>query len=73
MESPSSTEKVIRFGCGFFFGVIVIGLGGARAFYYRGDSFLAFILIAALIFGLAAMRYGDSFWRALKNFGTWWV
>lgn len=72
MNSLRNTDKALQFGCGFVFGLIVFGLGGA-VFYYRSNSFLAFVFIGALIFGLAAMYFGSDFWRAIKNFAWWWT
>ena len=67
--TPGSIEsKKARFGCGFIFGFVFVGMSGVEVAYTNGKVFLATTILLSLIFGLAAMRFGDSFWRWI---GTW--
>ena len=66
---PDKTEKALRFGCGFIFGLVA---GFFTAFQWvmstwGGLAALAFA--SAVICGLLAMKYGDAFWYSLKD---WW-
>lgn len=71
MNDPDKTEKGIRFGCGFLVGLVFGGLGAARLFYESGNTIVAAALVFAVIFGLAAMQFGDRFWHSLKHW-VWW-
>lgn len=71
MEPPDTQEKVLRFGCGFVMGLVVFGVGSITWSIARGFYGLAFVLIAATIFGLLALRYGDAFWDRLAQ-SSWW-
>ena len=72
MQPIDGTEKGIRFGCGFFLGLVFGGLGAARWIYEDGHTIVATAIVIALIFGLAALHFGESFWRALKHW-LWWI
>lgn len=68
VSSPDTQEKGVRFGCGFVLGLLLGGLGGARMFFDDGSAILAVTIVVAMVPGLSAMRFGDSFWHALKHF-----
>jgi hypothetical protein len=64
---PDKTEKAVRFGCGFTFGLVV---GLFYALDWVMDSwggFAAALFFSAVICGLLAMKYGDTFWCSLKR------
>lgn len=69
-EKPDATGKIIRFGCGAIFGFLL-----GFDFVYFGFSMLSASLIvgivAAIIFGILALRYGDRFWERLTNWIPW--
>ena len=66
--TPGSIEsKKGRFGCGFVFGLVFTGMSGAAIAFTDGKLFVATTVLFSLIFGLAAMRYGDDFWRWVGN------
>jgi len=71
MEFSDKPERRIRFGCGFILGLILGGIGAARMFYDNGNTIIAVTLVVALILGLAALQFGDSFWRVMKHW-VWW-
>jgi hypothetical protein len=66
-EKPDTTEKAVRFGCGAIFGFLL--------FFYFGFSTLPanFVIgiLAAIIFGILAVRRGDRFWERLANWIPW--
>ena len=68
MEPPDRLEKGIRFGCGFTFGCFV-GLGALLTSLWSAHSLIACIVLAGLLCGYAAMRFGDTFW---ENVLRWW-
>jgi len=64
MRTKSDAKhKRARFGCGFVFGLVLAGIGGVGAAFSDGMLFLAITLVLSAIFGLAAMQFGDNFWR----------
>jgi high-affinity Fe2+/Pb2+ permease len=69
-ENPDATGKIIRFACGAIFGFL-LGFN----FVYFGFSMppARFIvgILAAIIFGILAVRYGDRFWERLTNWLQW--
>jgi len=69
-EKLDKTEKNIRFGCGAIFGFL-LGFN----FVYFGFSMhpARFVvgILAAIIFGILAVRYGDRFWERLTNWIPW--
>jgi hypothetical protein len=71
MEFSDRPEKGIRFGCGFVLGLILGGIGAAGMFYEDGKTIIAVALVVALILGIAALQFGDSFWRLMKHW-VWW-
>ena len=72
MEEPDRTEKGIRFGCGFTFGLLV-GFFTAARYIYQSVGWLATVTFAvAILCGFLAMQYGDEFWYSLKDW-FWWL
>lgn len=72
MEPPDRLEKAIRFGCGFLFGSI-FGVGALLTSLWNAHYVLACILMAGLICGYAAMKFGDSFWDNIRRWRwSWW-
>lgn len=67
MMPGSSESRGARFGCGFVFGLVLAGIGGVGAAFTDGKLFLAITIVVSVIFGLAAMRFGDRFWRWVKK------
>ena len=60
----NSKSKVARFGCGFVFGLfLVLGLIGGTDAGNGGYGGAMYVLGIALICGLAAMLFGEAFWR----------
>ncbi len=57
---PDRLELVIRFVCGFLFASYLVGrlVGGGG-------------VLAGLVAGVLAARYGDAFWYALARFFPW--
>ena len=71
MTSGNIESKKARFGCGFVFGLVFAGGSAATLAYTDGMLFLAITLLVSVVFGLAAMRFGDSFWRWAGNWLKW--
>jgi hypothetical protein len=69
VEPPDTLEKGIRFGCGFFFGCVAVLAG--TLYIGSGHRLVAFCLVIGLLFGLAAMKFGDSFWNWISGWWTW--
>jgi hypothetical protein len=68
---PDKTEKVVRFGCGFVFG-LVIGFFTAITCVIESWSIVVLIAFgAAVLFGWLAKKYGDAFWNSMKNWWYW--
>lgn len=67
-HQPDNLEKAIRFGCGgilgFIFGISVL-YRVLRSFEINVISTIV-IIVSVLIFGIAAMKYGDKFWINLR-------
>jgi hypothetical protein len=69
---PDKTENKIRFGCGFIFGLVlgfVYAIGWVAVTW---GVFVAIVIATAIVCGLLAMKYGDSFWYYLKD-RSWWL
>ena len=64
MKSENTESKGTRFGCGFVAGLVFVlsfATGtAAGSESYRG---VIFALGIALVFGIAAMHFGDKFWN----------
>ena len=72
IEKPNTTDKVIRFGCGFIFGLFVCMVPVILFFAGRDYSFVAYAALVALVFGVLSIRYGESFWRWMsRNWQIW--
>ncbi|MEJ2039424.1 MAG: hypothetical protein P8X55_10865 [Desulfosarcinaceae bacterium] len=68
---PDKSEKRIRFGCGFIFGMI-LGFFTAITWMTSTWGIVVFVTLgAAIVFGLLARKYGDAFWHSLKNWWYW--
>jgi hypothetical protein len=72
-REPDPLEKKIRFGCGFFFGLVLGGLEFVRMAYKSAGVIVASTLIAALLCGLLALKYGDRFWNWMIERWRWWT
>jgi small-conductance mechanosensitive channel len=72
LEQPDNAEKAMRFGCGFVFALAVLGFGAFRLLVSEGLLGLAVILPALILFGILAMKKGDSFWRWFSDWSFWW-
>ena len=64
------TEKTLRFGCGFAFGLIAGFSASLQWVYDTWGGFAATVLVSAILCGLLAVKFGDKFWYSLKN---WWI
>ena len=69
---PDSSEKRLRFGCGFLFGGLIGFLFALREIAAFTGFFWAFVAGVALLFGFLAMRHGDEFWHNLPDWLRWW-
>ncbi len=72
MEPVDSTEKGIRFGCGFVFGLFLFGFSGYWIITEGRGAYLFFVGVAATGLGLAAVKFGDAFWRWISRWLSWW-
>lgn len=68
---PDKTEKSIRLGCGFAFGLIVGFFWMAEAVMDSWGLPAAIIFVIAIICGVLAMKQGDSFWHSLRSWWFW--
>jgi len=69
-EQPDATGKIIRFSCGAIFGFL---LGFDFVYFIFSTLPASFVvgILAAVIFGILAVRYGDRFWERLTNWLQW--
>lgn len=73
MEPPDRLEKGIRFGCGFIFGFLMVGLGALVTSVVYVHHAVAWSVIAGVLCGYAALRFGDAFWKFVGRLGLpWW-
>ncbi len=72
MDKPDTTEKGIRFGCGFLFGLFLGAILAVSATYGNGESAIAIVIATAFVVAVASMKFGDSFWRWLSRSNWWW-
>jgi hypothetical protein len=70
VEPPDAQEKRIRFGCGFVFGLFTAGGSGFLYLVWNAYYIAAWCLLVGVLFGFAAMRFGDAFWHSLGKY--WW-
>lgn len=61
MGPVDKTELGIRFGCGFIFGLLLFGFSTVWFIVEQISSYLVFVVLAAIVLGLAAMKFGDAF------------
>jgi hypothetical protein len=73
MDNSDTSEKSIRFGCGFIFGLFLFGSASIRYFFHGGELIALIALVPAIVIGLAAAKYGDSFWQWLSRNWRWWI
>jgi hypothetical protein len=66
MASPPEINGA-RFGCGFLLGVVIALLTSLPAVFSLDSKVLVYVLVVAVVFGIAALRYGDAFWRTIGN------
>jgi hypothetical protein len=72
LEPPDRLEKQIRFGCGFVFGCFVAA-GALLASFWSAHAVIAWCVLAGLLGGYAAMKFGDVFWEhVVRWWSTWW-
>jgi hypothetical protein len=69
MRRPDKTEKALRFGCGFTFGLVAGFFAAFRLVMSTWGELAALAFASAFICGLLAMKYGNAFWHSLKD---WW-
>ena len=69
---PDGFEKCLRFGCGTLFGGAVMFLAISQVFFSTSGFFWILLGISALVCGLLAIRYGDSFYRGILDFFQRW-
>jgi hypothetical protein len=68
---PDRVEKRIRFGCGFLFGGLLGFFVAVRSIAENAGAVLAVALGIAVVCALLAVRYGDRFWYALREWLDW--
>ncbi len=66
-NEPDAFEKRVRFGCGFSFGAGVFFLVALREIGEFTGGFWVFVISAAILCGVVALRYGDEFWRQITR------
>ncbi len=71
MEPADKTRKAFRFGCGFVLGLVFFGLSSFAFLIEEGNAYIAAIFVAAIACGLAALWFGDAFWRAFGRWFSW--
>ena len=71
VEPADKIEKGFRFGCGFVFGLLFFGFSSIWFVYEDVGVYVVAVLIAAIVFGLAALRFGDGFWRWFARWFSW--
>jgi hypothetical protein len=69
---PDLLGKGIRFGCGFVFGGVLAFFVALRELAQNLDFFWLIVGGAAVFAGIAAVRFGDSFWHAASRWFRWW-
>ena len=71
MQPADKTAKTLRFGCGFVFGLVFFGISSIWFVVEERNYYVAAILVAASVFGLAALWFGEAFWRAVGQWFSW--
>jgi hypothetical protein len=74
-DSPDRFTLGVRFGCGALFGLVLPFVGGSIFSFETGRSALGWCLLVALVCGLLAMRFGETFWEKVvhSRFWRWWM
>ena len=74
MEPPSAAEKRLRFAFGLGLGFVIGASIALRYFRFEGPYTVTSLVVAPLLCGILAMRFGDRFWYAVGDFarGLWW-
>jgi hypothetical protein len=73
VENPDREEKIIRFGCGSLFGLVVAFWTLCNHAGPIWTMWIAVIAGAMLLFGYLAMKWGDKFWQIAFNNWWWWI
>ena len=72
MEPPDRLRKEFGFGCGFLFGCLV-AVGALLTSLLSAHSIAAGCVLAGLLCGYCALKFGDTFWENVRRFWwTWW-
>ena len=71
MYPTDKTEMGLRFGCGFVLGFFFFGFSSVWFVYEDRGIYVATVLLAAFVFGLVALRFGDAFWRWFVRWFSW--
>lgn len=72
-ESTGRADFGVRFGCGFVFFGLVLGLLGLRVVDLVGvPSFVACGLVMTVVLSWYVARVGDAGWGRLLGFFRWW-
>ncbi len=72
-HKPDPLERKIRFGCGFIFGLVLGLLEFARTMYKSVGLVAVLTVMAALVCGWLALKYGDRFWYGILQRWRWWT
>ena len=73
MSPPDKAEKGIRFGCGFLFGLVLIGMSSLWWAFSDRNLYIVTTFAVAVGFGFAAVRFGDAFWRWISRWFSWFT
>lgn len=71
MGTGDNSGKGVRFGCGFFLGVVSVGLSMTVFSLFHGWYLIAFILAVGCICGTLAVQHGDEFFEKYLKWGWW--
>jgi hypothetical protein len=71
VEPPDRLEKHIRFGCGFLFGC-VSAIGALLTSLVNAHTVAAGCVLAGLVCGWGALKFGDAFWDKVRRWWMWW-
>lgn len=68
-EMLSEPEKIMHFGCGALLGVFIALLIVFKFMLSNFGLITAIVVVAIFVCGVLALKYGDEFWREVKD---WW-
>jgi hypothetical protein len=71
MRTDDNSAKGVRFGCGFFLGVVSVGLSMTLFSWVHGWYAIALILAMGCICGTLAAQQGDKFFEEFLKRGWW--